>query len=51
MKQSEVDRWMRRQARRDAQAVAPHMNWGRIMTVLTIVAVCLFIFLRLINIA
>ena len=51
MKQSEVDRWMRRQARRDAQATAHHINWVLIFTVLTVIAVCLVIFLKLIHIA
>lgn len=51
MKQSEVDRWMRRQARRDAQAVASHINWILIFTVLTITAVCLYIFIKLIHMA
>ena len=50
MKQSEVDRWMRRQARRDAHAIAPHINWLLIFTVLTIVAVCLYIFVTLVHI-
>jgi hypothetical protein len=51
MKQSEIDRWMRRQARRDAQAAAPAFNWVRIMTILVLTGACLFIFLKLIHIA
>lgn len=50
MKQNEIDRWMRRQARRDAHAVVPTANWAKIVTVLVIVGACLFIFLKLIQI-
>jgi hypothetical protein len=51
MKQSEVDRWMRRQARRDAQAAPPVFNWLRLVTGLIMTGACLFIFLKLIHIA
>ncbi len=51
MKQSEIDRWMRRQARRDSRAVAPAVNWILIVSVIAIAVACLFIVLKLIQVA
>jgi hypothetical protein len=47
MKQSEIDRWMRRQARRDAHKTMPGVNWALIATVMMLGLAGLYIMLRL----
>jgi len=47
MKQSEIDRWMRRQARRDAHKTLPNINWALIVTVLVMGVIGLYLVLRL----
>ena len=47
MKQSEIDRWMRRQARRDAHRTLPGVNWALIITLVMIGIACLYVILKL----
>jgi len=47
MKQSEIDRWMRRQARRDSNKLLPAMNWVWVITLLMISVAGLYLILRL----
>ena len=47
MKQNEIDRWMRRQARMNNQAASPAVNWMLIVSVLTVAGALIFVFLRL----
>lgn len=49
MKQSEIDRWMRRQARRDAHKTMPGVNWALIISMIVIASACLFVVLKLIH--
>lgn len=49
MKQSEIDRWMRRQGRRDAHKTMPGINWALIVTVIMIGVACLYLVLRLLH--
>lgn len=49
MKQSEIDRWMRRQARRDAHKTLPIVNWAFIASLVVVAIVCLFLLLKLIH--
>jgi hypothetical protein len=50
MKQSEIDRWMRRQARREAHKTMPGINWVLIISVIVIAIACLFVVLKLVHI-
>ena len=50
MKQSEIDRWMRRQARREAYKTLPSINWALIVMLIMIGVACLFLVLKLIHI-
>ena len=47
MKQSEIDRWMRRQARRDSQRTVVSVNWALIVALLMIGVACLYVLLKL----
>jgi hypothetical protein len=47
MKQSEIDRWMRRQARRDSHRTIPGVNWALIIAMLMIGVACLYLLLKL----
>jgi len=47
MKQSEIDRWMRRQARRDSHKTIPGINWAFIVAMLMIGVACLYLLLKL----
>jgi hypothetical protein len=49
MKQSEIDRWMRRQARRDTHKTIPGINWALIVSLLLIGVASLFVVLRLLH--
>ncbi len=49
MKQSEIDRWMRRQARRDSHKLLPGINWALIITLLMIGIAVLYLILRLMH--
>jgi len=47
MKQSEIDRWMRRQARRDSHRTISGVNWALITAMLMIGVACLYLLLKL----
>ena len=49
MKQSEIDRWMRRQGRRDAHKTMPGINWALVVSVIVIAVACLFLLLKVIH--
>jgi len=51
MKQKEIDRWMRHQARRNPQPVLHSINWALVMSVLVIGVAVLFLLLKLIHTA
>jgi len=51
MKQSEIDRWMRRQSRRHPQNTMPGVNWALIISVIAISVVVLFLVLKVIHTA
>jgi hypothetical protein len=51
MKQSEIDRWMRRQARRDAHRTIPGVNWALIVMLMVIGIISLVLLLRLTHMA
>ena len=46
MKQRDIDRWMRRQARMNSQASMPAVNWVLIITVLIIIGAIVIVILR-----
>ena len=47
MKQHEIDRWMRHQARMNNQASMPAVNWMLIASVLIVAGALIFVLLRL----
>ena len=49
MKQNEIDRWMRRQSRRDAHKTMPGINWALVVMVIMIAVACLFLLLKLVH--